>query len=573
MTTKHKVSDLSINTSFILHGYKRQEDNRQQLKAHNRIYRGRKLIERFEIFLQIRDEPIYLLASEITKGMVKLDVANSIVYNFFIKSVKNEIDRIAEKQLKEQGFIDKDDFRKDIKAFGKRFAPTLTIERPKAIRADTDNIFSNINPRDIDQAVIDDINSEAQIDADTGQPIMFEELENVIIHKQADYNKQLAEQAIKNLSTEERYKRGYFNRNNIFELFASTYYLDITNKFYSKIVIRLFEYRERMKPKEDIRYLNSDWAINFFQFLNTNGYYSINTKNFDPFNYDTVIFHYNKERKEYEDQTFQKMIHIFKQIVKQLKKQKLLDRVIDLDDLTFNALRKGTVKKGTRIEHHLTKDEFDELFKYKFQKSKLEQYQKTFDDLLSSGIAKRVGNDSLIVTIEKLNKYRDIFCFMTMAGGQRGIEEYNSTELRVYSKTEKVISFYQNKGKNVVVNPLNVYTAELLKRCKNNIEKVTDYEEYRAYLKLIAYIVDFKRGVQEKIDKNEWVLIKNILNPYMCRKTFGTIMYDQLRLSDEDIALFTGHKNRNQSELSSSYINKKNIENKKVLIKDLILRN
>jgi integrase len=565
VTTKHKPTSTRINTSFILNDYVRKEDGKQQLKASTRIYHHGLLKARFSFLIDLNDEPIMLHKKDIKKGVVNLDHPLALLFNGFIRAVKNEIDRIAPDHIKNG--VNIESFKADLKRFCKHYEPYVVVERIVMPQADLKQFYvQKMNDNVIiDKAVFNKVANQDNLDADTGEPIPFEELEDVIVHEQVEYERKV-EQFNDRRTTEQKFKDGDFpNRNNIFEIFAATYYdKEITNDFYSKIVIRLFEYRERKKPLEDVQFLDTAWAKKFFQWQNDEGWYNINTKTFDPLNYDRSIFFQDKPHQRYADQTFNKNIRMFREIVKQLYRRGYLKNKIDLEDLKLADFRKKTVLSGTRLEHHLFKAEFDELFSYKFNNKKLKEYQAIYDDLWNKQII--TGKKARTVTIEKLNLYRDVFCFMTMVGGQRGIEEFNSTELLYYTKTENVIKFYQNKGKNVVVNPFNPYTAELLKRWKNQLPQLStaeEYEEYRAFLKVIGFVVGLKRQVQEVIDSNKFVPLMEILNPYMCRKTFGTVMYEQFDYDEKTIGIFTGHKERNAGELNTSYINKKNIENKK----------
>jgi hypothetical protein len=567
MTTKHKPSNTRINSSFILNDYVRKEDGKQQLMAYTRLYHDGILKAKFKLMIDLDGDPVMLMRKELNKGVVHLDHPDALVLNTYIRAIKNEIDRLAPNYIVKSK-VNTEVLKDELKNFCKKYRPHVLVTRNAVSQEELKPLFNQkLDSRfSVDRAVLDKVKAQDNIDADTGEPIPFEELEDVVVHEQVEYNKRVA-RAEDTRTTEQKFIDGDFpDRNNIFEVFAATYYdKEITNEFYSKIVIRLFEYRERMKPNESIDSLGFVWAKRFFQWQNTEGWYAINTKTFDPLNYDRSIFFLDKPRQPYADQSLKKNIRMFREIVKQLYRKGYIKTKIDLDDLKVDDIRKGKLAtEGTRIEHHLFKAEFDELFSYKFSPKKLSNYQKIYDDLWAKKII--VGKKSRVVTIEKLNLYRDVFCFMTMAGGQRGLEEFNSTELLYYTKTENVFKFYQNKGKNVVINPLNSYTEQVLKRHSNKLPKLPsaeDYEEYRAFLKVIAYVVGLKRQVQEVVDSNKFVALMDILNPYMCRKTFGTIMYDVFDYDEKTIGLFTGHKERNAGELNKSYINKKNIENKK----------
>lgn len=403
----------------------------------------------------------------------------------------------------------------------------------------------------------------------TGKPLLSK------LAKQKLINIQNA-QDISNMSTEEIYKKGYWNKNNIFEMFGSTYYDDTVNETYTKIVVRLMEYREHVKPSEHIRDFNADWVNAFFNWLQKTGWYHINTRNFDPLKYDPQIFFQPKERSKYEVKSLNKMKGILKALTVGVKGEKTVSfykkgwlPMIDLSDVKTDK----SEKKGTRIDHNLTKEELDKLFHYKFSKAKLPAYQETFNAVNKS--------QSVIISIRDLETARDIFILQTWFGGLRGYKEYDTAKIIKHSKNY-IVSFYQNKVTNTVINPLNEYTSTILQkydykkpvleRMAVRKNKKTDSidlleQHYRSLLRTIAHILNFDREVLVDKRKNEFDQVKDLFGPYFARKTFGQIMWDKYGLREQEIALFTGHVDGTETELGVSYINKHGIETKSKFFK------
>jgi hypothetical protein len=142
------------------------------------------------------------------------------------------------------------------------------------------------------------------------------------------------------------------------------------------------------------------------------------------------------------------------------------------------------------------------------------------------------------------------------------------------------VTFFQNKVDNTVENPLNTYTDSILKPLEYMIPvlhrvnthkpdqkaKVSLLEDhYRALLQTIGQIINFDREVVIDTEKHAYATVKSLFNPYFSRKTFCTIL-DDLDIDEHRIALFTGHKIKNATELSSSYIHRNTIAKKAALI-------
>lgn len=379
--------------------------------------------------------------------------------------------------------------------------------------------------------------------------------------------------------TEEIYQKGLFDRDNIFEMFGTIYYDKNCPETYHKILLRLLEYREYKNPKEHIKHLNASWFIDFFLFLKEKGWYHINTSTLDPLKYDKDIFFQDKPRKPYKPKSLNKMIGIVKTLVNgkanfTFSKKGYLPK-IDLDELVLSAITTEKDEDGTRIEHNLNKDELDSIFWLQFDKKKLNSYQELFNTVNKSKTVK--------ISIDDLQIGRDLFILQVMLGGLRGFPELSSAKVLKHKAGIYKVSFFQDKVDNTVTNPLNDYTDKVLKRYDYQMPKLIRYNaqkkgakvtnedllegHYRSLLKVIGQIVNLDRDIITDRLKYISEPIKNVFNPYFSRKTFGTILSNELNLSDADIELFTGHKGE-KTELRSSYIQKDTIENKtKLLLK------
>lgn len=432
--------------------------------------------------------------------------------------------------------------------------------------------------RIVDKEVIENFNPEKIIDADTNLPVLAEDLESVLRWEQSEVDQLYHSEKIKKIDPAERYAKGLYNKNNIFELFGSIYYDNEVPDTYKKIVVRLLEYKEHKNPPSTINNLNAEWLINFFTFLNSTGWYNINTSTLNPLDYNRDIFFQQKERKKYEPKSINKMIGIIKTLINgsakfTLSKKQLLPK-IDLSDLRLAAITNEKDEEGTRIEHNLNKEEFDSLYYYKFDKKKLNEYQEIFNEKNKS--------KGIPITIDDLTIAKQLFILQVMFGGLRGYKELSTCKIIKHNSKEHAVTFFQEKVKRTITNPLNVYTESILKPLNYNIPQLIRYnsrengkkvgninlleQHYRSLLQTIGEIISFDRQVLVDDKKFVHQPIKELFNPYFSRKSFGTIMFTELRLSDSEIALFTGHVDKkNRTELSSSYVQKNTLENKKML--------
>jgi hypothetical protein len=381
------------------------------------------------------------------------------------------------------------------------------------------------------------------------------------------------------MPTELVYKKSLWNKQNIFEMFGTIYFDDTIPDTYRKILIRLIEYRELRQPKEDLKYFNVNWLIDFFTFLKENGYYAIQTKTFDPLKYVKQIFYQAKERTPYKPKSLNKMIGITKTLINSSNKFSFYKKgylpKLDLSDLKLSAITDQKDEVGTRIEHNLNKDELDQIFWFQFDKKKLNQYQQIFDNVNKS--------KSVIISIDELEKAKKLFILQTMFGGLRGFKELHTAKLLKHKEGVWKVAFYQNKVTQTIHNPLNDYTDKILKplnyvipqlvRVNAKVNKVTANidlleQHYRSLVQSIGLIINLDREVIT--DNVNFISkpIKKIFNPYFSRKTFGTILATKLNLADRQIELFTGHKG-DLTELSSSYVQRNTIEEKTKLLKFL----
>lgn len=367
----------------------------------------------------------------------------------------------------------------------------------------------------------------------------------------------------KNLTTEEIYKRNLYSKNDIFEIFALTYYDDsITNEFYPKIVVRLFEYKERANPPSQPTAYNLKWIQNFFKWFDANGYYVINTVNFDPLNYDPQIFKLDKERKQYEGKSLQKMLNIIKDLSRKFEKRKLLPKVEGLEELRLKDFSTKKDRDGARKEQSLTKDEFDRLYHHKILSKDHSKYQEAINSITDSNTP---------ATIDEFETARKMFICQVMFGGIRGWHDYKTAKLVKHDAKTMKVTFHVGKKDDAIENPLNVYTTAIIKSNDNKIPFIDNEHRYRALIKAVVRVMGFDRGIKKNKYIHDYKELSELFNPgFFARRTFAQMLSRHLRddIKDHEIEFFTGHE-KDQSTLSGSYLNENTIENKIYLLRNL----
>jgi len=599
---------IRVALTYFLRTVPRTKDNHHQVMCKVRVYTFGKLQYTFNVYVNDGMKPLFLPKHEFRKGQILFTHKDSIRLNEMLKRVRQEVAKIIKDELAHGNVLKKEVVYSRVYEYMRRFNADYVEFLKQQIRylhEISDDEFNEEVPTngrvvaDItdtlkDSRFVDEVTPEIKqkfldrkfFDMDVfektikglvepnGKPLVAK-----LVQNQEEYERDMVVRKLASLPIEEIYKQNLWDRQNIFQMFGSIYYDSKVPETYKKIVIRLFEYLEHCHPIEHIDALNAQWLIDFSSFLNTVGYYAINTKNFEPYpnKYDRKRFFLDKKRKEYKPKSLNKLIGITKTVVNgETSPFSFVNRgyikKLELKRFNLAAITDKKDKDGTRIEHNLGKDEFDELFWFEFNSGKLEEYQSIFNEMNNS--------ENIQISINDLQIAKDLFVLQVTVGGLRGFKELKTVQLLKQSKTEYKLMFFQNKIEDSITNPMNEYTSTILAKygykmpvlTRTNARKAKAVESidmleshYRSLVKTIGHIINFERDVLVDATKQAYVPIKTIFNPYFSRKTFGTILY-RLGVQESDIELFTGHKPRNQSELSSSYIQKNTHENKQKII-------
>jgi len=378
-----------------------------------------------------------------------------------------------------------------------------------------------------------------------GEVIMEDDISNIADSVLFDDARDKELKRIEGMDFNERYDGGYYNKDNIFEVFGFCWTKKEKNNkpyipySYKSLIFHLNDYRFNAKPSERVSDFNDDWIDEFFKFKIKRGYPKIHLKEYDPFD----IIKYRKkfisaDRNSYKENSFNALVKRFRSYVKNLHKLNLLPYSKDTRLIkAVDYLPHGSgEERFTRREHSLTLKEFNRLAETDYK-----------DD--------------------RLNLARDMFIVATLGGGFRTQELYDSD---FYLEDDR-LHVYRSKTDETTINPVFGQLADVISR-HNGIPKFLKVGDYRAALKEIASILDFKRKISspntsiESEKKTEKQELKDIFNSYFARKTCVRVLNSN-GFSEEEIIEFTAHADRSTLKY---YKGNMTIEDKERLIKSKI---
>jgi hypothetical protein len=175
--------------------------------------------------------------------------------------------------------------------------------------------------------------------------------------------------------------------------------------------------------------------------------------------------------------------------------------------------------------------------------------------------------------VGELDIAKEMFIIQVMAGGLRGWHDLKTCAIRKHNNKTQKITFRAGKKDDALENPFNPYIEQVYKRNNNKLPFIDNESLYssliRTVIKFIGETVkDFDREVKPDKYINEYFKVSDLFrHGYFARKTFAQILR-QLKISREDIELFTGHE-KEDNELGASYLDDNTIENKLELISKL----
>lgn len=376
-------------------------------------------------------------------------------------------------------------------------------------------------------------------DIDTGEQI---DMDDIINNAEVNYNKKREAIELNKMNYDERYEKGLFDKNNIFDIFGYCWTINkktgkpfISND-YKSLLIKLADYRFNKNPIEDVRFFNKKWIEDFIIFLKNDGYSSVQPHNYNPFNLNKYANDFKtKPRKMYTYSGFDKQIKFIKFYINVLQHEGLIKRsVIDTRDINTSDFLTHTVSNYTRSSHALLKSEIEKLLNLKL-------------------------TGEIEIT-------RQMFLLQTLAGGLRNDEFFNNHFKLKKINDDYYFSFYANKTKNIEENPvIDGYSDILLKQIGYKLPDFQDIEIYRKNLKILAKKANLNREIRYQhlmADRSIKVVDKpiyEIINPYWARKSFVKLGRT-FGWTNEHIASYTGHSD---IKTLNYYFDKLNYDDKK----------
>jgi len=354
---------------------------------------------------------------------------------------------------------------------------------------------------------------------DETENITEEEMQNIAESVYFDHVRSKETRRIGNMSYNERYNTGNYNKSNIFELFGFCWSDNPKNGeplitgSYRSLIVQLNDFRFNTKPSESVKDFNDAWITNFLKYLINKGYPLVHIRGYDPF---TIIKYRGRfvkaERVPYNEISFQKVVKHLKRHIDILQKYDLIPYKKNTKLLQASDYLKRKSKKQTytRREHSLTVHEFNLIADTDFKD-------------------------------HKLNLARDMFIIAVLGGGFRTQELYND---HIYVQDNR-LHIYRTKTNETSTNPIILQLSDVVRR-HNGLPEFLKVEEFRTCLQTIAKQIPLDRiiSIPDTLINSKKDMIKvrihEIFNPYFARKTIVTIL-NHLGLSEEEIIEFTSH--------------------------------
>ena len=510
-----------IITNLIRKSFKRK-DGKRQLRILVKIgYRTPKgyfrEVERHEIKL-MKNDKIYTI-SDVDYENLKNKVSDERVYLFNLeKYIKEVVKYLLEKKIPISS-----------KLIHEKLSDIEKILQEKRNLKQLNDIL-NLWDIEVTYDVTPKIEQVLADISEKGEVVTEEEMSSIVNSILVSDSIEKEKARIAKMGYDTRYKNGYFNKNNIFEVFGYVWSTNPKNgdayitDSYRSLILQLNDFRFNKNPSELIKDFNEKWIDDFFIYLVENGYPKVRIVNYDPFNIikfkDKIV---NAKREKYKVQAFEKVVKHFKRYLALLKAFRLIECNKDISMISYrDYLSRNVIKDNfTKREFSLTPEEFNKLA------------QTDFKD-------------------ERLNMARDMFIIMVQGGG------FRTNEIFKYVSVENnEITVYRPKTKEIVTNPIWGHLMDVIDR-HNGIpekEKLLKVVDFRKALKEIAQKLDFNRKISRpntrihnKSKKNiktsdevEELIIKDIFNPEFARKTIVRYLTTVKKMKDEDIIAFTSH--------------------------------
>ena len=303
-------------------------------------------------------------------------------YHDLRNKVSDESLRIFEKKRKIRQLIlqaiDNDEELTSDRIHRKLYKIENDIEEKKKV-AGWNEFLSQWNV-EVNKSEIDELEKEIEIMREEKEFITSEDMGDIAAGIQMTKAISKEQERIKKMDYNTRYKKGHFDRNNIFDVFGFLWtenplngdpYVPIS---YRSIILQLNDYRFNALPSQSISDFNTEWIDGFFTYLIKHGYPDVRIKGYNPLNihnyYDRLI---SAKRKPYKVQAFEKVAKQFRRYLALLKEYDLIRYHKEVKLISANKYLSRDVSKDrfTKKEFSLNPDEFNTLATTDFNDSRL----------------------------------------------------------------------------------------------------------------------------------------------------------------------------------------------------------
>jgi len=238
---------------------------------------------------------------------------------------------------------------------------------------------------------------------------------------------------------EDIFQEGDFNQTDLYLICCAIVNQQKNSIKFSPLLHRFREYNLRNNTTLNIKDLTFEGIQKFVLFFTDNGVIDFSTIGMTPFNYCKFATRLKEKGTPLEptDETWRKFFIYLKLLLKLLNKEDFLkagwqvdslerlDQINEVCNEEDYGIEYSSLSWNTRQNNHLTKDEFDKIFKLKLKDSTVTKQNPV------SGHNYTVG-----YTKHELTLTRDMFITMCWLGGLRPIEY----------KPEKVSILKNSKG-------------------------------------------------------------------------------------------------------------------------------
>lgn len=520
----------------------RKDDGSKQLKVLAKIgYQADSKfneLRRFEISIRDKFNNLYPVTDH---KYEKLKALPPSIERLFLFQIETKIKKII-LELIEEG---KDFTTKDI---NDRLYSIQTEEYGDIKVQSWNDFLSEINHGKVDtkyqREEIDRIEGAIEDAISEGEVLTEEDVDNIKDSVGIDIQIEKEREAVKQMTLDERYAKGKFNRNQIIEVFGFCWSKNSKNgdpyvaNSYKSLLFQLTDYiLNGESVSTSIKDFNLKWVEDFLSFKAKKGFPKTHLRGYTPFDIRSYRESFLESPREgYKTASFRKLVKVLKQYINILQKARIIStQAINTNHIKASDFisRDANTDNFTKIEYTLEYEEIEQILNAKF-------------------------ND------QQMQLATDMYIIQMFAGGLRPVEMYKGN-LRF---TDSYVSFYRSKNKKISKNPILPEVRNVLKKYPEGLPPFLKIDIYREQLKEVAKHFKWERIIEEpntKLNPDSDTIeheLQEVFLPLTARKTFINYLAN-MGLADELIIQFTDHAD---VKILKHYKRKLNLLQKKKII-------